>query len=434
MSRLTRGIFGRKPTQAGASDITSLDTQYVASVAGTWPSTTSSTEFIAAESFIYTDVGFISYKKLGDGLYYPGLFVDTAPTSDYYSSADANSYFGSVADVSVAKGGTHVAVIINTRSNPTLYNLFIWKKAPAGYASPWQYVSVLTTITTSSTSSGPWAVAFHPSGNYLAYGLYTTNAVQKLFLMSRSGDTFTLLSNPPDVAASGYINCMEWNPDGTSLAVGISVSPYIVIYNFSAGTLTKLSNPATLPTSIIYSVKWNHDGSSLAVSQGTSTGFIVYNRSGNTFTAIGGTPMGTVGTNRAGSISWNNNGTLLAIANFTNGISVYSRSGDSFSSVSVPSPWNVGDANYGNSSGYAQVAFNPNGTELLIGAASMLEMWLVNGTSITRPSSSPIGAFVGRPGGATSSSGFSSRMGTTFGTGTATAFSPTSVLRWVPPA
>lgn len=423
MSRLTRGIFGRKPTQAGASDITSLDTQYVASVAGTWPSTTSSTEFVAGEAF-YTGPGLISYKKHSDGLYYPGLYVDDHPSASY-------SQFGTVQSFTVSKGGTHIVAAIETAINSSYYNIFVWKKAAPGYTSQWQYVSALTAT---AASGGPFIVEFHPSGNYLAYGHWGSgygSGVQKLILMSRSGDSFTTLSNPTDVTANPCnIYCMDWNPDGTSLAVGFSVSPYLAIYNFSNGTLTKLSNPATLPTTVVSCIKWNHDGSSLFV--GGTTGKI-YNRSGDTFTSIGGLPsFNNSLIRRNGTVSWNQNGTLLASIDSNGALSCWSRSGDSFSGVSVPSVFNNGYTNAGTQV-VNQAIFSPSGTELLIGGVNYLEILQVNGTTITRGTTSPFGAYAG-PANSYSVTREGYKMGTTYGYDSFVSRDPSQNLRWVPPA
>jgi hypothetical protein len=414
-----RGIIGNRPA-AGSSNIYSLDSQYSTQVTGTWPAATNSTGFVAAEDFIYTDCGMITYSKKSDGLYYPGLFVESAPGASYTN-------FTTVRGLSVAKGGTHVAVIVTTVSSPAVYDLFIWKNVSYGNTFIWRYV---TALTASISAKYPYCVAFHPSGNYLVYGTYPAqNAGEQLYAFSRSGDTFTALSAPPSPSASAcYVLGMEWNADGTSLAVSISISPYIVIYNFSNGVFTKLAAPATLPTGTSSSLAWNPSGTSLAYQHATMR---IYNRSGDTFTSIAGLPAGLT-TGYPGSMSWNSTGTLLAqvaTSDVAGTAAVWSRSGDSFSAVSIPSPmtgWNQ----------YLQAQFNPNGKELLMSNSNGgMDIWDVNGTSITRKSTSPFGAYAGRPGPGSATYVYGSRMGTTYGGGdTWTAFSPTSHVRWIPPA
>jgi hypothetical protein len=422
MSRFTRGIFGQKPTAAGSSDIIGLDTQYAATVSGTWPTTTSSTGFVAAENFGTSDNGLITYSKHADGLYYPGLFIESAPGANYTA-------FYAVHGLSVAKGGTHVAAIVDTSTSPSIYDLFVWKNATYGNTSIWRYVTVLTS---STSAKYPYCVAFHPSGNYVVYGTYPAqNAGEQLYAFSRSGDTFTALSSPPTPSASScFVTAVEWNPQGTSLAVSISISPYIVIYNFSNGVFTKLSAPATLPASYSYSLSWNPAGTSLAY-QGTGAvnNMRIYNRSGDTFTSISGLPA-NYSASYAGAMSWNNNGTLLAhVSTTTSDMAVWSRSGDSFGALSIPSMLISGGINN-------QAQFNPNGKELLVTQNSGLDIYDVNGTTITRRTTSPFGAYAaGRTGPGSSTYYYGSRMGTTYGGGdTWTTSTPTQFVRWIPPA
>lgn len=425
MSRFTRGIFGQKPTAAGASDIIGLDTQYAATVSGTWPSTTSSTGFVAAENFS-GDCGTLSYSKHADGLYYPGLFVESAPYSSYTNFGSLGGY----GPISVSKGGAYLALIVTTVNSPTSYDIIVWKKVTYGNTWIWRYLTALTSGT--SSTKYPSCVAFHPSGNYIVYGIgpaQTFAGVDQLVALSRSGDTFTALTTPPQPSTSSacVVTAVEWNPQGTSLAVSISVSPYLVIYNFSNGVFTKLSAPATLPAAVTSSLAWNPSGTSLAYQNSSMR---IYNRSGDTFTSISGLPAGFAGQGYAGSMSWNNDGTLLAIASTsdTNGVAaVWSRSGDSFSALSIPGP--MTGANQ-----YKQAQFNPNGKELLMTQSLGIDIWDVNGTTISRRATSPFGAYGGK---ATSTSGtlYGAMMDTTYGgANTRTVFTPTDWVRWIPPA
>lgn len=429
MSQLTRGIFGRKPTTSGSSDVFSLTNQYSASTTGTWPSSSSSTGLVMGEDFASGDIGIGTYTKLSNGLYYPETFIDYAPASNYIAQGDSNSQFGAVGGLSVSKGGTHIAVIVTTRINQTVQNLFIWKKPAAGYAARWQYLTVLTNVDSFNYVN---AVEFHPSGNYLVYGTYGTSSQADIVLYSRSGDTFTYVSTTTSSASSVY--AMAWNPDGTTLAVGISVSPYIKFYNFSGGTFTALSNPSTLPANTVTSIAWNHNGTSVALQvNNTATPLVIYNRSGNTFSTIGGITGQFRGTGgNPGGMSWNNTGTLLAMTDYgavVNGgtvgtMAVWSRSGDSFSPVSIPTPLLSGITHY-------QAQFSPNGSELVVAQGNSIDIWTVNGTSITRGSVSPFGGYTGRITGNV----YGARMGTTYGNGdTYTIQSPNRWIRWIPPA
>jgi DNA-binding beta-propeller fold protein YncE len=94
-------------------------------------------------------------------------------------------------------------------------------------------------------------IDWHPSGDYVAVQHFVS---PYLSVFSRSGTTFTKISDPATLPVSGpgnaYGGSLRWAPDGLQLSMGQSSSPYICTYSFDSGTdtLTRLSNPATLPT------------------------------------------------------------------------------------------------------------------------------------------------------------------------------------------
>ena len=420
-----RGIIGKKPSTTSGyySDVFGPDTQFTSRVTNSWPSSNYSAGLVFAEDFGTLDVGIGTYSKMPNGRYYPDGLIDYAPGSNYVVSGQSNTQFGTVYGLSLSKGGNYVAVIVNTAINPTVNNLFIWKKPADGYVARWQYLTVLTNAT---SSNYPNAVEFHPSGNYLVYG--TNSSPATFVLYSRSGDTFNYVSTTTLGAAITLVDCMAWNPSGTTLAVGVNASPYILFFNFSNGVFTALSNPATLPLAYSGSVAWNHDGSTvICQSNNATTPLTIYNRSGNTFTAVAGISGGPrVSGYNAGALSWNNTGTLFAACDGTTAgsVKVWSRSGDTFTELSVPTAINSAIT-------YQQAQFSPDGTELVVTQTSSLDIWSVNGTSITRKSMPPVAAYMGRPTGSV----YSARTGTTYAGGdTYQVSSPTRWVRWIPPA
>jgi hypothetical protein len=187
--------------------------------------------------------------------------------------------------------------------------------------------------------------------------------------------------------------------------IAFNTSPYHVIYNVSGNTFTKLPSLPSFPTSTnSFAADWNYDGSSLAVLYGqTSAGtLLIYNRSGDTFSlaATISVPNGFGGAASGKFVSWNPAGNLLAIG-LRNGLIstasgygispliVYSRSGDTFTPLSVPDPLGVqaSDICQLNS-----VNFSNDGSELYISVDGTstsvmgpgVEIYKVNGTTITR--------------------------------------------------
>ena len=109
----------------------------------------------------------------------------------------------------------------------------------------------------SFTSPGAsWGCAFAPNGNFLAVGI-TSSPFIKIY--SRSGDTFTALSNPASLPA-GIGNRVQWSADSNYLSVGMATTPYIFTYSRSGSTFTALSNPSTLPAGTIRGVSYSPVG------------------------------------------------------------------------------------------------------------------------------------------------------------------------------
>ena len=107
------------------------------------------------------------------------------------------------------------------------------------------------------TSPGAaWGCAFAPNGNFLAVGI-TSSPFIKIY--SRSGDTFTPLSDPASLPA-GIGNRVQWSADSNYLSVGMATTPYIFTYSRSGSTFTALSNPSTLPAGTIRGISYSPVG------------------------------------------------------------------------------------------------------------------------------------------------------------------------------
>ena len=116
-------------------------------------------------------------------------------------------------------------------------------------------------------------------------------------------------------------------PGDAYLAVGINVSPYIAIYKKNGDTFTRLPNPATLPTGIVYGVVWN--GSHLYCSHSGYPYVTAYKRTGDTFTKLANftTNEGALSGGRIAT----NGGKLAYTFTGAPGFKTVSISGDTFS-------------------------------------------------------------------------------------------------------
>ena len=82
------------------------------------------------------------------------------------------------------------------------------------------------------------------------------------------------------------------NPSGSApilgnqyLAVGSSVSPYLIIYKRNGDTYTKITDPASMPPTGVTGVAWN-GSTHLACAHSNYPYVTVYKRSGDTFTKL----------------------------------------------------------------------------------------------------------------------------------------------------
>jgi hypothetical protein len=87
--------------------------------------------------------------------------------------------------------------------------------------------------------------------------------------------SITKLTNPATLP-TGLGFQPSFSPDNTYLAVAHAITPFITIYKRSGDTFTKLANPATLPPSTGYSPAFSNDGTYLAVAHATTPFITIY--------------------------------------------------------------------------------------------------------------------------------------------------------------
>ncbi|OON62278.1 hypothetical protein B0920_02025 [Massilia sp. KIM] len=266
---------------------------------------------------------------------YLALGLPTAPSaslrlykrtaSEQFTSGSVVSNAPAVNAVAFSPDGAYLA----TASSASPY-LKIHKKSGDAYnqlADPTQ------------PSNGANAVAFSPNASYLAVALH--NLAGRLALYSRSGDTFTKLSDPAGLPPSGMNGLsVAFSPDGTYLAVGTTVAPFIFIYKRAGNVFTLLANPDVLPTNNLRGVAFSYDGNYLALA--ADSGLLVYKRNGDSFSRVNGNPVTPSGLAQLWSVAFSPNGEFLAATcNSTatvGGLLLYRRNGDAFTAVPSPTP------------------------------------------------------------------------------------------------
>jgi WD40 repeat protein len=210
----------------------------------------------------------------------------------------------------------------------------------------------------SSQSLGITGMTVNNDGSLVAIGSYYSTVYNlKVFSVNKDTDVFTEIYSE----SSGFlspIQALSFSPDGKFLAINSANggSPFLLIYQISGQTFTKLANPSLLPTNGVMSLCFSTDSQYLVCGQTgntTSLTATIYKISGSTFTKI--TFNVNLGPCRSCDFSPDMNYMVLGIYAKTMPY-IYKRNGDTFTKL------------YGDVSGtgyvYESVKFSPDGIYL----------------------------------------------------------------------
>jgi len=191
-------------------------------------------------------------------------------------------------------------------------------------------------------------------GTYLSIAHQTSPFVTTY---KRAGDVLTKLSNPATLP-TGLASGASWSPDGTYLSIAHQTSPFVTTYKRTGDSLVKLSDPATLPTDRGFGASWSPDGTYLSIAHQTSPFVTTYKRAGDVLTKL--SDPATLPTGLASGASWSPDGTYLSISHQTSPfVTTYKRAGDVLTKLSNPATLPTGN---GRSS-----SWSPDGIYLSIG-------------------------------------------------------------------
>jgi WD40 repeat protein len=104
---------------------------------------------------------------------------------------------------------------------------------------------------------------------------------------------------------------VSWSPNGRYLALSCFSTPYVVIYDWITGVPIKISDPSNLPTGAAIGIGWSPDGRYLAVAHSTSPYITIYDW--NTGSPVKISDPGTLPTGQGNAIGWSPDGRYLAI-------------------------------------------------------------------------------------------------------------------------
>lgn len=132
--------------------------------------------------------------------------------------------------------------------------------------------TTFTDITTTSTLSGIGKIFSWSRDSGLLAGLDLTTGVIDVF--DRADNIFTGITPPNVTTYANDIIGFSFSPDGNFLAVTLSVTPWILIFQIVSNTFTLLTNPITI--SGAGPIAWSPNSEYLGISYGTTPFINVY--------------------------------------------------------------------------------------------------------------------------------------------------------------
>lgn len=129
-----------------------------------------------------------------------------------------------------------------------------------------------------------WQPAWHPTLSLVAIGL---NVSPYLVIYDLTSGTPVEVTAGPNLPAA-EVRAARWSPDGQYLALSLRSSPWIQVRRFVGGVFTKLTDPASLPGAESRAIAWSADSTRIIYVK-TATGvpgYHLYSVSGTVVTRI----------------------------------------------------------------------------------------------------------------------------------------------------
>jgi hypothetical protein len=189
----------------------------------------------------------------------------------------------------------------------------------------WSYSNsgIGTQFTAPATSPiAPRNVRFHPSGDYLGVADRTSSSSPfGYYAYAWSGSGFgTRITTANVTGGVDTVFDVEFSPDGNTFFLGLSSSPWVYAWPFSAGFGTQYANPATLIGSTVRSIAIAKDNSAIVATSQNSPYIHAY-----AFSAGFGTKFADPATlpASASNVRFSRSGNRIAFGSGSSKISVY---------------------------------------------------------------------------------------------------------------
>lgn len=262
---------------------------------------------------------------------YTAVIYDSASSPVIYKKV--NDVFTKLANVDTNPVGSARGIALSTDG---MYMAVAHNSAPyiSVYKNNSDTFTKLPNLSDLPTSSGS-CCAFSPDGNFLVVG---SSGSAGIFLYKRSGDNFVRTATISGVS----INDVAFSSDSSTLIVGASNGSTSIFsyYTVSAsGTLTAVSTTGVSHpsnTTGVTAVAISTDKQYIAICYSVTPFVSVYKITGGTFSPL--TITNTSVTGAVVSAYFSADGNYLSIGFVTNGtgMSILSRSGDTFTKIANP--------------------------------------------------------------------------------------------------
>lgn len=154
-------------------------------------------------------------------------------------------------------------------------------------------LKILTKEDDTFTDLGP-APSGWPASAVLGVSWHPSEALLAAAVQFSGLSFFAIVDGAPVAVTPGTTGItaareVSWSPNGQYLAVGLTSAPYLAVYRYVSGVLTKMTDPASMPTAAVRRIVWSDDGTRFVTSQsgGTNTSYL-FSVSGATYSYIGG--------------------------------------------------------------------------------------------------------------------------------------------------
>jgi hypothetical protein len=273
------------------------------------------TTYAVGDSVLYTSIIWVSQTDANTG---------TTPGTDDAIWLAVVGVGGNIGDFQYAKATPGDAWAVCDGSLRPLADADATLRATINAAQLFQFPEILADATTLPNGS-PIEMQWADDGSTLAILSTDTPHIN---MYTKSADVLTKLANPASLPSGSNFSGIAISGDGVYSAVASQNAPYLEFFKRTGSTVAKLTAPATLPTGQSFAVAMTVDGVYCAVGTGIADERIaIYKRAGDTWTQLVYLTDETVNVLQ---LEFSQDGLHLISASSSTGSKTFDRSGDTF--------------------------------------------------------------------------------------------------------